>query len=97
MTGIHTMNQKLRAEARAKGQIKYEGTPCKHGHTLRYTAGTGSCVECRTIGRDYYQPVTRGELRLFIEDLKVALRSCAPKHPLLDKDPRWRRSRQNGP
>src|SRR5574337_1027423 len=35
-----------REAARVSGKSKYDGNPCKHGHSgLRYTS-TGGCVEC---------------------------------------------------
>lgn len=43
-----------KAEARAAGQVKYEGQPCARcDSTLRYSQ-TGNCVEC-TFRREGYR------------------------------------------
>lgn len=34
-----------KAAARAAGHKTYQGTPCKHGHTTRWSNG-GGCVDC---------------------------------------------------
>ena len=37
-----------RRRAEANGQLKYAGTPCKHGHDgIRYSKN-GTCVECQS-------------------------------------------------
>jgi hypothetical protein len=71
------------AQAKARGLERYHGTPCKFGHTERYTNSRG-CVVCPRIRRECVRAAPKSK------PVKAAPVEAAPpadERPLFHRDP----------